>query len=159
MRLVHSSNKILKLFFIVIVLSISTAIYSFSLTDINGKTYNKKDLSNKFIIVNFWATWCPPCLREIPSLVEFYDNNANSVVIIGINYWDELKSNILNDFIDFYMINYPIIVAKDDNYITKNFGNLKGLPTTFIYDKQGKLITKLEQEINLKILNNIIFNK
>ncbi len=156
--MINSNNKTLKLLFIAI-LFISSAIYGFSLTDINGKIHNKQHLNNKFIIVNFWATWCPPCLREIPTLVEFYDNNSDDVVILGVNYWDNLSDNSLNDFIDLYMINYPIIVAKDDGYISKNFANLRGLPTTFIYNKNGKLITKIEREIDLKMLNNIIFSR
>ena len=138
----------------IILLVVATYNYAFSLTDINGNNYSKKNLSGKFVVVNFWASWCPPCIREIPTLVEFYDNYNDKAVVLGVNYWDNLDDRDISNIAELFFINYPIIKQEGNNFAV--FGDLVGLPTSFIYDDKGKLITKVEKELTLSDLKKII---
>lgn len=133
--------------------SISSLNFAFTIVDNTGKTWHKQDLVGKVVVVNFWATWCPPCLVEIPLLVELADDYAKQVQVLGINHWDEVDDKALAEFIDLYGINYPIIIGEDTPQIVQQFGNLRGLPTTFVYDKNGKLQQKVEGEIDENLIS------
>jgi len=59
---------------------------SFELTDTKGNIFTEKNTRGKYLVVNFWATWCTPCLKEIPALVKFYNENSNHVEILGLDF-------------------------------------------------------------------------
>ena len=145
--------KCFVIFFIVIT---SFASYSFELVDIDGRIYEKQDAKGKFLIVNFFATWCPPCLKEIPLLVELLDTNSAEVQIFGIDFWDSVGDEALRDFIDLYFINYPVMRDNDNKNILSHFVGIQGLPTTFIYDKEGDLIKKIEGELTRESLKETL---
>lgn len=146
-----------KIFFILLFV-FSGFIYAFELTDINGKVWQKEALKGQYIIVNFWATWCPPCLEEMPLLNEIAQQYSSSITLLGINHWDSVSKQALNDFLDVYFVDYPIILSKEkiNQSTIKTFGQLRGLPTTFIYSPSGKLITKFEGELDKIGLSNFI---
>jgi thiol-disulfide isomerase/thioredoxin len=64
----------------------NTQLPQFSVVDINGKTHNNNTVKGKYLVVNFWATWCPPCLKEIPAFVDFYEKHSDKVEILGMDY-------------------------------------------------------------------------
>ncbi len=131
-------------------------IPEFSVIDINGKTHNNNTIKGKYLIVNFWATWCPPCRKEIPALIEFYSKNSDIIEILGVNYEQANIDNII-DFTDTYMVNYPIILSDENNRREyKKFGEVIGLPTTYIYAPNGSLADYLMGEINVDTLNKVI---
>ncbi len=142
------------IFFIVI--ASSFASYGFELVDIDGRTHQKQNATGKFLIVNFFATWCPPCLKEIPLLVELLDTNATEVQILGIDFWDGVSDEALRDFIDLYFINYPVIRDNNNKNTFSYFREIRGLPTTFIYDKKNNLIKKIEGELTRESLREIL---
>lgn len=115
--------------------------FEFSYPDLEGKTVKLSDYRGKWVVVNFWATWCPPCRKEIPDFVKFKKEFGEKIEILGINNEDAGNSKI-EDFVFEYEINYPILRA--DVYQPSDFSseNTRGLPTTIIFNPQGVEVSK-----------------
>jgi len=129
---------------------------NFSLVDIEGNVHTDESTKGKYLIINFWATWCPPCLKEIPAFVEFYEQNSDRVEILGLDYEQADKKTIL-EFTDTFMVNYPIILFDDKNGSQfTNFGDVFGMPTTYIYDPEGRLVDFRMGEIDIETLEKSI---
>lgn len=108
----------------------------FALPDLEGKTHHLSDYRGKWVVLNYWATWCPPCLEETPQLVQFHDHNSN-VVMLGINY-EDVDEGRLKRFIDDNLIEYPILRLSTDE--PPPVGELRGrLPATVVIDPAGKV--------------------
>lgn len=137
-----NSNLLPKLVFLgLLVLSFSPAnaktIEDFSFQDVNGKTLNFSDYKGKWVVVNYWAIFCPPCRVEIPDLIRFLDDNPEKVTVLGMDAgMDEIDR--LKEFAKDQKINYPIIPTQTSTM--EAFGEVPGLPTTYIVSPAGKLI-------------------
>lgn len=107
----------------------------YSYRDLAGNTLRLSDYRGKWVVVNYWATWCPPCLEEIPELVNFHDTHKESdAVVVGIN-MENNDPQVLRDFVDDYLVSYPVVQMTDDMPL---LGNIPGLPTTYLLDPAGK---------------------
>jgi peroxiredoxin len=110
----------------------------FTLADLRGKTWNLKELRGKVVLVNFWATWCPPCRKEIPDLETLYNRfEAQGLVILGIS--DE-DANKVKPFVAERNITYPVLL--DPGRKVNELFQVAGIPKTFIYDRSGKLVAE-----------------
>ena len=112
---------------------------SFTVTTIDGKTISMDSLRGKVVLLNFWATWCPPCRAEIPDLVALQNKYADKLVILGISE-DEGSTDAVRRFAEQFKINYPIAMTTAE--IQKAFPGVNGLPTTFVVDPQGRMVQK-----------------
>ncbi len=129
---------------------------AFSLRDLNGKLWTLADYRGKVLILNFWATWCPPCLTEIPDFVEFYSQNkANGLEIIGLSV-DELTPDRLKSFVTKNKMTYAVAFAPEK--IIKDYGPINAIPTTFVIDKKGVIRYTQVGTMDKKTLN-MIFQK
>ena len=132
----------------------STALaVDFSFTDTKGETHKLSQYQGKWVVVNFWATWCPPCRKEIPDLSDFHLENEDAVVI-GVNYEQGLKDERLKKFIDLYLITYPITRVNDE--IIQALGEPRGLPTTVLIDPQANVVKKFAGMVTERRLNEMI---
>ena len=106
--------------------------------DVNGTAYTTKSLAGKVVIVNFWATWCKPCLKEIPDLSKVYEKyKAKGLVMLGIMTDDPDHNQLLNFQSDNEMT-YPVVRANSDILLSYSYPG--ALPTTFVYDRNGKQV-------------------
>jgi len=129
---------------------------SFSLTDTKGVIFTEKNTRGKYLVINFWATWCTPCLKEIPAFVKFYEENSDHVEILGLDF-EPVDLEIINDYVGRFSINYPIVLYNEDNDSEySNFGEIIGMPTTQIYSPEGELLHTFMGEITIDDLSKFI---
>jgi thiol-disulfide isomerase/thioredoxin len=108
--------------------------------DTNGATYTHEQLHGKVVVVNFWATWCKPCQREIPAFSKVYEKyKARGVVFLGVLTGDQATPDEVLNFASDNMMTYPIVRENSD--IRMSFlDDMDNLPTTLIFDRGGKQI-------------------
>jgi len=108
----------------------------FTLVDTEGKKISLSDYAGKVVIVDFWATWCPPCRRGIPDLIDIQKQFKNKVAVIGISVDTDTKSKVV-PFMKTMGINYPVVFANSD--VVQSYGGIEAIPTSFIIDKKGNI--------------------
>ncbi len=111
----------------------------FTLEDMDGERHTLSKLRGKVVMVNFWATWCPPCREEIPSMEAVYqDLREQGFVVLAINQW-ETPDHVFSYMgqLEVYP-GFPILFDRDSS-VSDAFG-VKGLPTTVLIDKQGRVV-------------------
>jgi len=123
--------------------------------DLNGKTVSLSDYRGKIIMVEFWATWCPPCIELIPVLDELYNKyKTKGFVVLSIASEDEGDETV-KGFVKDSGLTYPVFIASSDTL--KNYG-ISSIPVSFIIDKDGKIVNKhlgytpdIKQELSTEI--------
>lgn len=111
----------------------------FNLTDLDGHAVRLADLAGKVVILDFWATWCPPCRMALPHLQELHDTYGADVAIVAVA-MDDQGESVVRPFVASNRITFT--VALPDEAIQKAFGPIRGLPTTFVIGPDGKLFKK-----------------
>ncbi len=127
----------------------------FKVTDTTGKAHTLSGYKGKWVLVNYWATWCPPCLEEIPDLISLHDNKKNNLVVIGIAL-DYKTPKQVTDFADGLLVTYPIVLGNAQ--ITRQIGPVQGLPTTYLYNPDGKLVAQQVGAITRETVEGYIKN-
>lgn len=129
----------LKRVLVIIVLSFMTAsAWAFSFTDTKGQKQSLETNKGKWVLVNFWATWCPPCLEEIPDLIALQDKYSKTkLVVIGIA-MDYRDPQQVIEFADSMFISYPIVLGNAS--IASQIGQVQGLPTSYLFNPEGKIV-------------------
>jgi len=126
---------------------IGTTLPAFKLTDTEGNTVDTDKLKGKVLLVNFWATWCPPCKKEMPGFIELQDQYAQQgFQIVGIALDDE---DSVRDFADTLGVNYPVMAAEYDGIaLSREYGNHIGaLPYSVFVDRRGTIIATKAGEL------------
>lgn len=126
-------------FFSIAVATAASAI-DMPLTDINGNKVNLSSYQGQWIVVNYWATWCPPCIVEMPELQAFHDKHSGKgAMVIGIN-TELIGKQRLRDFLEDYFITYPVFTSKPVQ--ESELGLIPGLPTTFLVSPAGEVVAR-----------------
>jgi thiol-disulfide isomerase/thioredoxin len=128
----------------------------FTLPDLDGKPVSLSDYRGKWVIVNYWATWCPPCLEEIPDFVDLYEENQDTLVVLGVNY-EEVNEEYLREFVDSHMITYPVMHMEP--LPVSPLGPVTGLPTTYIISPQGERVARQEGPVTRETIEKYIARK
>lgn len=128
----------------------------FSMVDIEGKEQSISQWDGKVMLINFWATWCPPCRREIPAFIKLQeDYREKGLVIVGIAL-DTRQAAV--DFVDPMGINYPILVGEVEGIsLTQKYGNeLSVLPYSVIVDRNGVIRETFRHEVSYEDAEKLI---
>jgi thiol-disulfide isomerase/thioredoxin len=110
---------------------------SWTLKDVNGAAVRSDQFKGKVVVVDFWATWCPPCRAEIPGYVDLVKKHGkDGLVIVGVS-MDEAGPSVVKEFNEKFGVNYSIVMG--DDAVVAAFGGIEALPTTFLIDRNGQI--------------------
>ncbi|NLW46158.1 MAG: TlpA family protein disulfide reductase [Firmicutes bacterium] len=126
----------------------------FSLKDLEGNPVNLKSVidNNKVTILNFWATWCPPCRAEIPEFIEFVkEHQGDQVALVAVNLQENPKK--VKAFAETAGMNFPILIDEKGS-VAQDY-QIYAIPTTFFIDSSGVIRDKVEGSISLSYLESI----
>ncbi|MEP7147115.1 MAG: TlpA disulfide reductase family protein [bacterium] len=130
----------------------------------NGKEMSLKDLKGNVVVVNLWATWCGPCIKEMPDLSKLSDElKDKNFKMLGLNVFQQDGSKKVGDFLKTNPVSYTILDGNQelvDAFSEANGANIEAVPTTFVIDKDGKIVETIiggrDKDSFLKILNKYI---
>ena len=128
---------------------------SFVLPDVvTGENVDSKSLAGKTLLITFFATWCPPCMQEVPALIDLqekYSKEGFSVVALSV---DEGGSKVVKKLVEKRSINYPVLMANRST--ARAFGGVVGIPTSFLVNSQGTVVKKYPGYVPRVLLENDI---
>jgi Peroxiredoxin len=132
-----------------------TMAADFTLPAARGEgTVSLAQYKGNVVLVNFWATWCPPCREEIPAFIKVRDSlHAQGFEIIGVAL-DEGGSKVVVPFAQEYAISYPLAIG--DQAVTQSYGGIRGIPASFLVDREGKIVQKYVGAIDAQTLENAV---
>jgi len=114
----------------------------FDLPSLDGRRVKLSDFRGKAVLLNFWATWCPPCKVEMPWFAELQEQyGPDGLVILGVA-MDDSEPAKISQFVNDLGVNYPVLLGTDK--VADDYGDVEYLPTTFYIDRNGKIVTKTD---------------
>src|SRR5215467_1781622 len=121
---------------------IGSRLPDFTVKDLQGHRISSADFQGKVVLVDFWATWCQPCKKEMPGYQELLDRyGSRGFTVVGFKFDTMMDTEDPLQFAKKIGVRYPLALATDD--LKKKFGGIEGLPTTMLYDRQGALRKKI----------------
>jgi len=128
----------------------------FSLPDLDGKTRHLSDYRGKWVLVNYWATWCPPCLEELPDLEVFHNAHKDKdAVVLGVNL-EEVPLDQLRVFVEEQFLSFPILRGKPAPRTP--LGPVPALPTSYLISPAGDIVARQVGTVSGEMVENFIAN-
>jgi len=136
--------------------SVKQPLPAFSLPDLSGKQHSVSEWQEKILIINFWATWCPPCKKEIPEFIalqKLYADQGLQFIGVAID-----EKDAVDEFLSFIDINYPILIAADEGIaLGHKLGNISdSVPYTIVVNAEGQIIHRHQGEFSKEQILEII---
>jgi thiol-disulfide isomerase/thioredoxin len=128
----------------------------FTLENLDGKPVSLSDFRGKWVIVNYWATWCPPCLEEIPDLVQLHEDNRDTLVVLGVDF-EEVNTEYLREFAETHFMTYPVVRSEPEPVTP--LGPVLGLPTTYIISPEGEPVARQEGPVTREAIESYLARK
>ena len=148
--------KPLLMLLVIALQSFGVAAMDMRLTAVDGSKHNLNQYRGKWLVVNYWATWCPPCIVEMPELQSFHDDHVDgNAMVLGINA-ELISKEKLAEFLDDYFITYPIYRASPDE--PSPLGLMPGLPTTFLVTPDGEVVARQVGPVTSDMIEQFITN-
>jgi len=137
-----------------LVLAAAAQAQDFTLKDTQGHVHHLADYRGKWVLVNFWATWCAPCLEELPELSALYKaHKGNDLIVIGVA-MEYPSTKVVLDFLKTNPLPYPIVMG--DYKIAKQIGAVNALPTSYLFDQTGKAVSTQSGTVTRKSVEEFI---
>ena len=112
----------------------------FAAPDLDGRIHRLSDYRGKWVLVNYWATWCPPCREELPELEVFHDNHKDrDAVVLGLD-MEDIDKERLREFVEEQFLSYPILLEGSRPKVL--LGRVPGLPTSFLVSPEGEIVAR-----------------
>lgn len=125
----------------------------FTLPDLDGRLLRLQDYRGRWVVVNVWATWCPPCVEEMPELEDYALRHPDDVAVIGVNH-EDIDLPRLREFVDGMSVTYPMVVT--GGRPLEGLPRLRGIPTTYIVDPEGRLAATHTGVLTSALLDNLV---
>jgi peroxiredoxin len=130
--------------------------FDFNLPDLNGRIHTMDDFRDQILVLNFWATWCPPCVDEVPKLSNVYNRYKSRGIRVVSIALDKDTLNLLDQFVKKNGITYQVLVGNEQvlaNLSTISKGqSFKGIPATLIFDRKGQIYKRFDGSFDLEQL-------
>jgi len=141
---------------LLLAMPISAGAIDMPLDDVHGNKMNLSSYQGKWVVVNYWATWCPPCIVEMPELQAFHDAHVDQdALVIGINS-EHIGRQQLQDFLEDYFITYPVFTSGPTQQ--SELGLIPGLPTTFLVNPEGEVVARQVGPVTRVMIEQFIEN-
>ncbi|TVO75245.1 TlpA disulfide reductase family protein [Sedimenticola selenatireducens] len=148
--------QILKLLLLGLLLSLFSPAQGADLIlpDLTGKDRALSEFRGKWVLINFWATWCPPCIEEMPELERFHAAHKDKdAMVVGVN-MEDIELAELKEFVESMFISYPVLLAPSDG--TTVLGRISALPTSLLISPQGELIERRIGSVTEEMIEQMI---
>lgn len=128
---------------------------NFTLPGLDGRQYSLSDYRGKWVLVNYWATWCPPCLEELPELEVFHAGAGERAVVLGVN-MEDIPEPRLRRFVERQFLSFPILVASARPDRSQLVGPVDGLPTSYLVAPSGEVVARQVGQVTADAINGFI---
>ena len=120
--------------------AVASEAVDFAAPGLDGKIHRLSDYRGKWVLVNYWATWCPPCREELPELEVFHDNHKDrDAVVLGLD-MEDIDRERLREFVEEQFLSYPILLVGSRPKVL--LGRVPGLPTSFLVSPEGEIVAR-----------------
>ena len=127
---------------------------AFTLANLDGKAVSSDTFKGKVVILDFWATWCPPCREEIPHLVRLQSKyRGQGLEVVGLAL-DAGGAKDVRPFAEEHGVNYTMLIGNED--VTKAYGNISMIPTTFVIDRNGKIAHRFVGQVAPEVFEQAV---
>lgn len=124
--------------------------------NLDNNVLKSKDLEGKVVLLNFWATWCPPCIEEMPTFNKMYEKYGDKFELIGVLFERDKDMNELLAFMKKHNMKFPVTVGEENFRLSTYFDEIKRVPESYVFGKDGKFLKKFVGIVDEKELETFI---